>query len=183
MENTQGTGSLAAARNIECFIDQVKIKSNISAKGLPVWVFLNTKVPKSLQTLSTKFLRHSHRKKSLNPENYEVSIFQSSSPAQKGPLMIKVGELALNDHVSTKFSSIMPSAEIAKKIDSLQLSVFKSSTPTQQADFVRRFEKLGLHDFFSYHFSPISSEPEMKIEPFTATRSQALNRCNRKLAF
>lgn len=106
--------------------------------------------------------------KGLNPENYEVSIFQSSSPAQKGPLMIKVDELALNDHVSTKFSSIMPSAEIAKKIDSLQLSVFKSSTPTQQTDFVRRFEKLGLHDFFSYHFSPIWSEPEMKIEPFAA---------------
>lgn len=135
--------------------------------------------------VSSKFspIKPVEAEEKLDPENFEVSIFLSSTPVKRGPLLRRMDKLALNDHVSSKFSPVLSKAVITGKINSLQISVFKSSTPTQQTAGLRRFEKLGLSDFCSNHFSPIAAEPENKIDDFGLVRHQAIERCNRKLAF
>lgn len=196
MENSQEIGSSPAQRiltaDVDCVIDQVKIKAvwqqkpkciKASSETVDNKSFLDDKSAENTSNLLDQISNSTSPEKSLDPENYEVSIFSSSTPAKKGPLMRRMEKLAFNDVVSAKYSPIQSVEAIIKKIDFLQLSVFHSSTPVQQTAYVRRFEKLGLNEYFKHHFSPISSEPEICFKQASTANNQNTKSCNRKLAF
>lgn len=173
MENAQGTRSSAAQKaGVECIIDQVEVKTVWEQK--PIDMKLISEMVDNLTILDESAEITSNilnlisssfsSEESFNLESLNVSIFPSSTPVQKGPILRRMDKLAFSDFTTANFSPILSVAASTAKVDALSLSIFKSSTPVQQRDFLRRFDKLTFNDYVNYKCSPISSELEKAAE-------------------